>query len=39
MVDVATDCHADSAGKGFEDTFDLVVLVLSFGFDVEVHAS
>ena len=39
VVDIATYCHTDGAGKGFEDTFDLVVLVLPFSLDIEVHAS
>ena len=37
MVDVAADSHFQGAGKGFEDAFYLVVLVLAFGADVEIH--
>ena len=39
MVDVATDSHADGTSERFEDAFNLVVFVLSFGLDVQVHAS
>ena len=38
MIDVATDCHFQRTGKGLEDALYLVVLVLPFGTDVEVHA-
>ena len=38
MVDVATDGHADGSGKGLEDAFNLVVFVLAFCLDVQVHA-
>ena len=37
MMDVAPHSHLDAAGKCFEDTFNLVVLVGAFCLDVEVH--
>jgi hypothetical protein len=37
VVDVSAYCHLQAAGKGFEDAFYLVVLVLPFGLDVKVH--
>jgi len=37
MEDVATDCHLECAGQSLEDTFNLVMLVLPFGLDVEIH--
>ena len=38
MVNVATNGHLKSACKRLEDAFDLVVLVLTLGLDVEVDA-
>ena len=37
MVDVATDSHFQGTGEGFEDAFYLMMLVLAFGADVEIH--
>ena len=37
MMNVAPYGHLNAAGEGFKDTFYLVVLVSSFGFDMEVH--
>ena len=37
MVDVTADCHFQAAGQSLEDTFYLVVLILSLGLDVQVH--
>ena len=39
MGDVATDSHSEASGEGFEDALYLVMLVLPFGLDVEVHGS
>ena len=33
---VALHSHLDCTGKAFEDRFDLVVLILAFGFDIQV---
>lgn len=38
MVYVTSNGHAERAGQCFEYAFYLMVLVLSFGLDVEVHA-
>ena len=37
MIDIAAYGHFDAAGKCLEDALDFVMLVLAFGFDVEVH--
>ena len=37
MMNVTAYGHLDAACEGLEDTFYLVVLVSSFGFDMEVH--
>ena len=37
-MDVAADSHADGTGKSLENALYLVVLVLAFGLDIEVHA-
>lgn len=37
MVDVATDGHFQRTGQCLEDSFDLVVLVLTLGLDVQIH--
>lgn len=36
MTDVAADGHLQTAGKGFENALDFVVLIDAFCFDVEV---
>ena len=38
MIDIPTECHLDGSCQSLEDAFYLVVLILSFGLDVEVHA-
>ena len=38
MEDVTTDSHLQRTCQCFEDTFNLVVFVLSFSMNVEVHA-
>ena len=38
MVDVAPDGHLKGTCESFEDTFDLMVLILTLGLDVEVDA-
>ena len=37
MSHISADSHSQASGKGFEDAFYLVVLVLPFCLDVEVH--
>ena len=37
MIDISFYRHFDGSGQRFEDALDLVVLVLSFGLDVQVH--
>ena len=37
MVDVAANGHLQGTGEGFEDAFYLMMLVLAFGADVEIH--
>ena len=37
MVNVAADSHFQGTGKGFEDAFYLMVLILAFGANVEIH--
>ena len=39
MVDVAPDGHLEGTCESLEDAFDLVVLILALGLDVEVDAS
>ena len=39
MVDVTSDSHFQRTGKGLEDTLNLMMLVLSFGTNVQVHLS
>ena len=36
MSNVSANCHTQAAGKGFEDAFYLMVLVLAFCLDIEV---
>ena len=31
------DCHLQGSGKSFEDAFNLMMLVLAFGLDVQIH--
>ena len=38
LVDIALHGHLQGTCQGFEDAFNLVVLVLALGLDVEVHA-
>ena len=37
MIDIALDRHLDGTGQRLEDSFYLVMLVLTFGLDVEIH--
>ena len=37
MIDITSDCHFQTPCEGFEDTLYLMVLVLAFGLDVQVH--
>ncbi len=37
MINVASHSHFQCSCQGFEYAFDLVMLVLSFGLDVQVH--
>lgn len=37
-MDITTDGHLERTGKSLEDTFDLVVFVITFGLDVKVDA-
>ena len=37
MINVAAHSHFQSSCQCFKDTFNLVVLVLAFGLDVQVH--
>ena len=37
MVNIALDRHFQSTRQGFENTLYLVVFVLSFGLNIEVH--
>ena len=39
MVDVAPDGHLQTAGKGLEDTLNLMMLVSALGLNVEIHLS
>ena len=39
MVDVTANCHLEGSGESLEDTFNLVMLVIAFGFNVKVNAS
>ncbi len=39
MVDVSSDGHLQTTCQCLEDTLNLVVFVLAFCFDVEVHLS
>ena len=38
MVDVPLYRHLDGTGKRLEYTFNLVMLVLTFRLDIEIHA-
>ena len=37
MINVAAHSHFQCSCQGFEYAFDLVMLVLAFGLDVQVH--
>ena len=37
MAVVASDCHAQGSGEGFEHGFDFVMFVGALRFDGEVH--
>ena len=37
MTHISLHRHADSAGQGFEGALNLVVFVLAFRFDAEIH--
>ena len=37
MINVAAHSHFQSSCQGFEYAFNLVVLVLAFGLDVQIH--
>ena len=39
MGNISAHSHAKTTGKSFEDTFYLVMLILTFSLDVEIHAS
>ena len=39
VIDVALHSHSECSCQSFEDAFNLVVLVVAFGLDVEVHVS
>lgn len=38
MVNIAFHGHADAAAQSLEDAFDLVVLVVATGLDIQIHA-
>ena len=37
MIDISFQCHFQSTCKRFKDTFYLVMLILSFSLDVQIH--
>ena len=37
MIDVSAHGHLETAGEGFEDALYLMMLVLTFGLDVQIH--
>ena len=38
MCNVSADCHSQASCKSFEDAFYLVVLILAFCLDIQIHS-
>ena len=37
MINISLNRHLQSTCKGFKDSFYLMVLILSFRFDIQIH--